>query len=266
MKPSSPIKAAPVGFFSEILCALGLVGVAFSGLRHIRRMPMRKLFIRYYLLAGANSVGGVMTRAAVLGAVLIGYVINVIAADTQSAIHILVQVVLREGGPLFAALIVTVQGGIEVTGRFVSMRQRGEMDGLRLLGIEPIDFFGAPCLLGIAGATVMLTMYFNMITVLGGILLSSLITDLSVIELLERFLTQAQMGDIFYAVLKSALFGLSIGMVSCYQGLMAHLGPKDDGSRLVSRAVMQALFFISGINALAAYLARGIVLFGVVKI
>lgn len=256
----------PTGFLSDIRSELGLVGLAFSGLGRMRNSPMRELFVRYYLLAGASSVGGVMARAAVLGTVLIGYVINVIAADAQSAIHLLVQVVLREGGPLFAALIVMAQGGIEVTGRFVRMRERGEMDGLRLLDIVPIDLFCAPCLLGIASATVVLTLYFNIITALGGILLSSLITDLSATELVERFLLQLRIGDICYAILKSALFGLSIGMVSCYHGLMAPLGPGGEGSHLVSRSVMQTLFFITGTNALAAYIARGVVLFGVVRL
>lgn len=251
---------------SSIRSEFALLCMALAALGRIRQAPARQLFLRYYLLAGAQSVNVVILRAAALGTVLIGYVINVVAADAQSAIQLLVGIVLREGGPLFAALIVMAQGGIVVTGQFVRMRERGELEGLRLLGIDPLDFFGAPCILGIAVATVVLTLYFNIITVAGGIVFSSLITDASAAELVERFLLQVRMGDIFYAMLKSTFFGLAIGMVSCYHGLLAKLRHHGDGAHLVSRSVMQSLFFLSIINALAAYIDHGVVLFGVVRL
>ena len=255
------------GPLSEIRHELGLIGLALSDVPKLFRSPHRELFIRYYLLAGLNSARTVAFRAAALGTILVGYVINVVAADAQSAIHLLVQVVLREGGPLFAALMVMAQGGVEMTGQFVRMRERSEMDGLRLLGIDPLGLFCAPCLLGIAGATVVLTLYFNIIAVLGGIVLSSLISNVSVLELAGRFLAQVAMGDIFYAMLKSVLFGLCIGMTSCYHGLLGPLHQTNGGgAHLVSRSVMQTMFFLTLVNALAAYLARGVVLFGVVRL
>ena len=252
--------------YSGPRAGLALLGLALRGIARLTAAPTRDLFVRYYLLAGANSVATIMVRAAVLGTLLIGYVLNVVAADAQSAIHLLVAVVLREGGPLFAALIVMAQGGIEVTGQFARMRERGELHGWRLLGIDPLEFFCAPSLLGIAAATVVLTLYFNTITVVGGILFSSLITEVSVVELVERFLLHVQITDFLYAMFKSVLFGLAIGTVSCYHGLLAPLRHQGDGARLISRSVMQSLFLISIINALAAYIAHGIVFFGVVRL
>ncbi len=250
---------------TELWTELGLIGIALASIPQMLQEPARGLFRRYYMLASVESIKGVIARAALLGALLIGYVVNVIAADAQSAIRLLVAVVLREGGPLLAALIIMARVGIELTGQFVRMRERGEGQGLRLLRIEPITLFGAPCLLGMAAATVILSLYFNIVTVVGGVLLSSLIADLSVIELAERFLLQVRVGDIFYALSKSALFGLCIGTVSCYHGLMAPLNRLRDGPKVVSRGVMQSLFLISIVNAAAAYVVHGIVLFGVVR-
>jgi ABC-type transporter Mla maintaining outer membrane lipid asymmetry permease subunit MlaE len=256
----------PVGFLSRIRSEYGLLGMALAGIGQLRRQPARAILLHYYMLAGASSVGQVVLRASVLGTLLIGYVINVVEADAQSAIRLMVQVVLREGGPLFAALIVMLQGGIEVTGSLVRMRERGEIDGLRLLNIDPLELFVAPCLWGVTGATVVLTLYFNIIMVVGGILLSSLIADLSVAELGERFLMQVHMGDLFYAAFKSVLFGMAIGVTSCYHGLLAPMSTLRDGSHLLSRSVMQTLLFISITNAVAAYVAHGVVFFGVVRI
>jgi phospholipid/cholesterol/gamma-HCH transport system permease protein len=240
------------------------MGSVLADVSLVTRSPWRELFIRYFMLAGIDSVRNVLIRATLVGGVLIGYVVNVVAADAQSAIRLLVMVVLREGGPIFAALIVMARGGIEITGQLVRMRERGEGQGLQLLGVDPLELFGAPCLLGIAGATVILTIYFNLLAVAGGIVLASLIADLSVVELAERFFLQVQFADFFYAIGKSAMFGVAIGAVSCYYGLIAPIHRWRDGSSLVSRSVMLTLLLISLINAVAAYIAHGVVFFGAI--
>ncbi len=223
MTPSDLVRHRGWSKASGLKAELAFLVLAVSGVGRTFSSPGRELFIRYYLLAGANSSRTVMVRAAALGTLLIGYEVNVIAADAHSAIHLMVAVVLREGGPLFAAMIVMAQGGIEVTGHFAGMRERGELQSWRMLGIDPLVLFCPPSLLGITAATVVLTLYFNIVTVVGGILLSSLITEVSVAELVERFLMHVHFADFFYATFKSVLFGLAIGMVSCYHGLLAPL-------------------------------------------
>jgi phospholipid/cholesterol/gamma-HCH transport system permease protein len=244
---------------------LGLVALALRRSTLILRPPFREVFFRYYLMSGVESLGGVATRAAMLGTLIVAYVVNVLAADAESAIHLLESVVLREIGPVFAALIVMTKAGIEITGQLARMRERGEIDGLRLLGVPPIELLVVPCLLGVAAATVMLTLYFEILAVGSGLVISSWVANLSLAELAERFLMQFKFIDLVYALGKSVFFGLCLGAVACYHGLLAPMGRSRELPRLVSRGVMQSLFLISLLNAMMGYLVNGVLLFGIVR-
>lgn len=241
---------------------LRLVAEALRHLPILRRPPYRGIFFRFYLLAGVDALGSVVLRAALIGTLIVAYVVNVVAADADIAIHLLQSIVLREIAPTFAALIVMAQAGIETTSRFAHMREHGEIDGLRLLGIAPGPLLAVPGLLGIALATVVLSLYFAVLAVVGGIFIASGLADVTLIELAERFLLHLEFADFAYALLKSALFGLVIGAVACYHGLLAPHSA-DDRSRLVSRCVMQSLFLISLVQAVTSYIQHGVLLFGI---
>jgi phospholipid/cholesterol/gamma-HCH transport system permease protein len=255
---------AATALWRELKGEAALIAFTLRRVPKLRQSPLRELFLRFYLLAGVESLGGIAVRAAVLGALLIGYVVNVMAADAGSAIRLLESIVVREVAPIFATLIVMAKAAIELTGQLAWMRERGETDGLALLGVMVDEFLALPCVAGIAAATAMLTLYFELLAVGGGLMIASLVADVSFTELAERFLLEFRIGDLVYALCKGILFGLLLGAVSTYHGLRAPAGERNV-ARPVSRAVMQALFVISLANGLLAYVIKGQVLFGIVR-
>jgi len=227
------------------------------GFSQLRRQPWRGLFLRYFTLTGVQAFSGIAVRAAMLGTLVIGYVINVIAADAQMAALLLV-IVLREGVPLLAALLVVAKSGVEITGQLAGMRERGEVRGLRLLGISASRLLVVPILLAITAATVVLTLYFEILAVGGGMAIAGLIMALSPLELLEHFVALASPGDLFYSLFKSAAFGFAVAAVICHFGLRAPLDRRRDLPATVSRAVMQCLFFIALVNTVFVYMTQGL--------
>lgn len=231
--------------------------IVLESFSELRRQPWRGLSLRYFTLAGVQAFSGVAVRAAMLGTLVIGYVINVIAADAQMAALLLVMV-LREGVPLLAALLVVAKSGVEITGQLAGMRERGELRGLGLLGISAARLLVGPILLAITTATVVLTLYFELLAVGGGMAIAGLIMALSPMELLEHFVALASPGDLGYSLFKSAAFGLAIAAVICHFGLRAPRDRRRDLPATVARAVMQCLFFIALVNTVFVYITQGI--------
>lgn len=252
--------------FGELRSQIGLVGFALSRLRLLGRAPFGGMFLRYYLIAGVESLGSVALRAALVGALIIGYVVNVIAADAESAVHLLQSVVMREVGPMLAAVIVMSKAGIEIAGQFAVSRQKGEIAGLALLKVPMRELLVLPCVGGVAAALFVLTLYFELLASLGGILIASILTDLSVAELAERFALQIDLMDLLYPMFKSLIFGLALGAVTAHHGLTGPAGRDVMLARTMARYIVQSLFVLSLINAFLGYVLNGQVFFGVVKV
>jgi phospholipid/cholesterol/gamma-HCH transport system permease protein len=147
---------------------------------------------------------------------------------------------------------------------FALMRDRGELQALRLSGISLLDYIVVPTIVAMTISNLAITVYFQMLAVGGGMLVSALLMEVSVNELAEHFFALASVWDLLYTVIKSLAFGLLVGMVICVHGL--GLGQRQTTMpEAVSRAVMQSIVAVLLFNAVFAYLVFGVLFFGIVK-
>jgi len=123
----------------------------------LRRAPVRESFLRQIYFTGVTASTGVVLRASGLGALIIAFTMQVLDADTSLAVKILLWVVLREVGPLAAAMVVILRTGTAVSAELAMMRISGQTDTLRRMGIEPYDYLVVPRVMGVMVATAALT-------------------------------------------------------------------------------------------------------------
>src|SRR5262249_49106005 len=201
---------------------------------------------------------------AFIGPLIIAYVIDVLDADSTLAVKILIWVVLREIGPLIAAVLVIQRSGTAVTTELALMQISGEVANLRHMRVDPRDYLVVPRVVGIALSTAALSFFVQLIAVGGGIVLSALAIDASLGELVNEFFALARPVDLVYSVIKSLLFGAAIALVCCYHGLH----PPGTSINAVPKAaisgVTQSTLLVMLLNVVFAYLVFGQAFFGLV--
>ncbi|MBV8033346.1 MAG: ABC transporter permease [Betaproteobacteria bacterium] len=245
----------------------GYFDLAADVVRHLRLLrvgPVRDVLLRQIQLVGVATLSAMAVRAAGVGTVIIAYTTYVLAADPAFAVRILVWAVLREIGPLFAVIMLIVRSGTAIAAELALMRERGELDGLRMMGISARDYIAVPTVVAMALSNLVVTFYFQLLAVGGGILISALLMDVSIAELGEHFFALASLWDILYTVIKSLGFGILVGLVVCMHGL-GLAGGEPRLPDAVSRSVMQSIVAVLGFNAVFAYLVFGVLLFGIVR-
>ena len=234
-------------------------------LPHLRRAPILESFLRQVYFTGVTAAAGVIPRACGLGVIIIAVMINMLDADVDLAVKILLLLVFREVGPLAAAIVVILRTGTAVSAEVAMMRVSGQTRALRYLGIDLYDYLVLPRVAGCMLATLALTFYVQFLAVLGGLALSPFIIEASFWELTNRLFELFTPVDFYYSIIKSLLFGFAIAACCCYHGLNPPDLTQNAVPKVVTRAVTQCAMLVLTINAVFAYVVFGILFFGLVK-
>ncbi len=234
-------------------------------LPQLRLAPVKESFLRQVYFTGAMAAVGLVLRAAVLGALVIAVMMDVLDTNADVAVKILLWAVFRELGPLAAAIVVILRSGSAIAAELAVMRVSGETDTLRHLGINLYDYLVLPRVAGVTIATAAITVYIQFVAIAGGLLFAPLVIDASFAQLLGGFTSLFSPVDAFYSLVKSLLFGFSISACCCYQGLHPPELSRNGVPKAVTRAVTQSALIVLLINALFAYMVYGILFFGLVK-
>ncbi len=133
--------------------------------------------------------------------------------------RILVIVVVGELGPFITSLVVIGRSGSALATYIGTMRVSKEVSALEVMGVDPVHFLVLPSLVGIVGSIVCLNVYFNMIAILGGLLVANVTVDVPFGIFLGKVLDALSFKDVLVSLIKSISFGLIVALVSCHHGL-----------------------------------------------
>ncbi len=151
----------------------------------------------------------------------------------------------KELGPVMMAILIAGRIGSSMAAEIGSMRTYQEIDALRTMNINPIQYLVLPRILAIACALPLLVIFSIMVGWFGGALVSAYNEMISVsFEAYFSNLRQVvDVADVANGLIKSFVFALIIGVVSCHQGLQTIGGPRGIG-RSVTKAVVNSIVLI----------------------
>ena len=163
---------------------------------------------------------------------------------------IMVVVIVRELGPLLAAMLVLARIGTANVIELGTARALGEVESLEALGIDPIHYLVVPRVIGLALGTFSLTVYL----ILGALVSGYVWAFIQDVPILPgdyfRQLAGALRGlDFALLALKTCAFGFIIAIVTCYHGLAQPLR-LEEVSRATVRAVAQGIIAFAVLDAL----------------
>jgi phospholipid/cholesterol/gamma-HCH transport system permease protein len=152
---------------------------------------------------------------------------------------------VREMGALMVAIVMAGRTGAAFAAEIGNMKLNEEIESLRTFGISPIDFLVMPRTLALFLMTPLLTLYADVVGMLGGLTVGTQVMDFSVLHYFEQ--TQAalsSMWEVFSGLLKSLFFGLIIGLVGCYKGLNAGSNSASLGKAVTSAVVLSVTLIV----------------------
>jgi phospholipid/cholesterol/gamma-HCH transport system permease protein len=230
-----------------------------DSLRHIANLkivPTRMVFYKQIYFTGIQALKIISVIAALIGIVIITQVASLAGLNSALIGKILIWTVVRELGPLLTVIIVIARSCTAMSSELGTMKIGGEIDSLGLMGISPLHYLVVPRVAGTTVSLLVLTLYFQIIAVTGGVVATSMLMDASFLQQMRAIFSELSPFEIAIPALKSVVFGLAVSSISCYHGLRVKSSITEI-PQVTTVAVMQSLFsvfLLDGAITVATYL------------
>jgi phospholipid/cholesterol/gamma-HCH transport system permease protein len=151
----------------------------------------------------------------------------------------------KEFAPVMMAILLAGRVGSAMAAEIGSMRVYQEIDALRTMNIDPVNYLVMPRMVAIALALPALVVFSIPVGWFGGAVVSALNQriDVNFESFFHSLRDAVDAGDVFNGIFKSFVFALAIGIISCHQGLITGGGPRGIG-RSVTKAVVNSIVLI----------------------
>ncbi len=232
----------------EYLAFLHFIGeTAVVALRLLSR-PGRirwKALLHHLEAAGCNALPIVGLLSFLVG-VVIAYQGGVQLERYGASIYVADMVgisMLRELSPLITAIIVAGRTGSAYTAQIGTMRVTEEVDALKTMAIAPLELLVLPRLLALVIVLPLLTVYADVIGVIGGMVMSKNLLGIGVASFIDRLEDVLIVDTFLIGVGKAPVFAAIIATVGCFQGFRVSASAESVG-RQTTVSVVQAIFLV----------------------
>jgi phospholipid/cholesterol/gamma-HCH transport system permease protein len=199
---------------------------------------------------------------------LVGFLIGVVLAYLMShqlrqfgadvfIVNILGIALIRELGPVLAAILIAGRSGSAITAQIGVMRVTEELDAMRIMGIRKGFRLVMPRAIAMALAMPLLAVWTTAAALTGGILAADLSMGLSPAYFFIALPKAVQLSNLWLAMAKSVVFGLLIALIGCHYGLRVLPNTQSLGEG-TTRSVVAAITMVILVDALFAVLFKGV--------
>ncbi len=150
----------------------------------------------------------------------------------------------RSLGPLLTAIVVTGRVGAAYTAELGTMKVSEEILALEIMAVNPVGYLVAPRFLALLIMLPCLTIFADVMGLLGGYLIGTTVWHISHAQYLNTTVVWLLFPDILAGLLKSLVFAVIIGMVGCYRALVVEGGPEGVGQATMVSVVTTLVLII----------------------
>jgi phospholipid/cholesterol/gamma-HCH transport system permease protein len=251
---------------------MGLESHAASALRLTGQLALDLLqFLRDPSKAPWRDISGHIYRIGATAlpiTALVGFLIGVVLAYLMSRqlrqfgadafiVNILGLALIRELGPVLAAILIAGRSGSAITAQIGVMRVTEELDAMRVMGIRKGYRLVMPRALALALVMPLLSIWTTAAALLGGVLAADLSMGLSPAYFLIALPKAVQLSNLWLAMAKSVVFGLLIALNGCHFGLRVLPNTQSLGEGTTA-SVVTSITMVILVDALFAVLFKGV--------
>jgi phospholipid/cholesterol/gamma-HCH transport system permease protein len=188
--------------------------------RHPQRIPWREISANVY------RTGTQALPIIALVGFLVGIVLSYLSARQLASyganiyiINLLGIGIVRELGPMLAAILVAGRSGSSMTAQLGVMRVTEELDALAVMGISRTLRLVLPKVLALAIAMPLLVLWCNFIALFGGMLAAYQELGVTYRQFLRGLPATLPVANLWLGMGKGVLFGILIAVIACHYGL-----------------------------------------------
>jgi phospholipid/cholesterol/gamma-HCH transport system permease protein len=199
---------------------------------------------------------------------LVGFLIGVVLAYLTSRqlkqfgadafiVNILGVALIRELGPMLAAILIAGRSGSAITAQIGVMRVTDELDAMRVMGISHSFRLVMPRAMALALAMPLISVWTTCCALAGGILAADVSLGITPSFFMHALPEAVQLDTLVLASSKSVVFGILIALVGCHFGLRIKPNTQSLGEGTTS-SVVTSITVVILVDALFAVLFKDV--------
>lgn len=255
-EPAVPVRAlAAVG--AKTTETLSHIGLAFwllieVGVWVFRRFTTRKVklgrpaIVSQMVRVGARSVGIISLVSGCVGLILVLQMAPPLDEFGRKDLvaNIVGVAVLRELGPLIAAIVLTGFAGAAIAAEIGTMVVGEEIEALEAHALNPVRFLVVPRVLASVVSMTLLAVIANFVAIVAGLGMAVVFLGITYQTYVDNLLDQVKLVDFLTGVGKATVFGLLIGLIACTNGLKVTGGAAGVGKATTDTVVQSVVAII----------------------
>ena len=161
----------------------------------------------------------------------------------------------REIGCIMTAIVMSGRTGAAFAAQLGTMNTNQEIDALSTMGISSMEFLVLPRMLALILMMPLLTVYADLVGILGGAVVAIGMLGVSGREYFEQTRGAVYLSDFFIGVVKSAVFGIVVALAGCLRGMQSGRSAAAVGLAATSAVVTSivVLIVLDGIFAVVLH-------------
>jgi phospholipid/cholesterol/gamma-HCH transport system permease protein len=196
---------------------------------------------------GVLSLSIILLSGLVVGLVLglQGYTTLVRFGAEQNLGAMVGLVLIRELGPTLTALLITGRAGSAVAAEIGSMVVTEQLDGLRMMSIDPVDYVVKPKVVAMVLSMPLLAALFTVMGILGGWIVGVIFVggDSGVyLSSLESSVVFRE--DVLGSLIKALVFGILVALIATWRGFTARPSAAGVSAATTSTVVSASVFVL----------------------
>jgi len=147
----------------------------------------------------------------------------------------------RELGPVLTSLMVTGRAGSAMAAELGSMRVTEQIDALTVMALNPVKYLVAPRVVASFLMFPVLTSISNFVGIIGGYLVGVKLLGINEGAFINKIIKYLDLEDIYNGLIKAAVFGVIMSVISCYKGFYTKGGAEGVGKSTTEAVVLSSV-------------------------
>ena len=227
------------GSLGEVMDFLGDAGISvvrlFSG-----RATFRWSDLLLFMQESGSQAVPIVSLISLLVGLILAFVgaIQLKAFGAQIYVADLVGIAMvRVMGAIMTGIIMAGRTGAAYAAQLGTMQVNEEIDALKTLGVEPMEFLVLPRMIALAIMMPLLCIYADLMGILGGLIVGVTMLDINPIVYLNETKAALSLTNVWIGLFYGAVFGILVALSGCLRGMQCERSASAVGYAATSAVV-----------------------------
>jgi phospholipid/cholesterol/gamma-HCH transport system permease protein len=152
---------------------------------------------------------------------------------------------VRAMGAIMTGIVLAGRTGAAFAAQLGTMQVNEEIDALKTLGIQPVEFLVLPRVIALVLMMPLLCLYANLMGILGGAFVGVGMFDIGVVEYYQQTRGAISMTHVWVGLFQALVFGILVGIAGCLRGMQCGRSAWEVGAAATSAVVTGIVWIVT---------------------